>query len=77
MKGAGLSRPVNKYSKGLQHGNLHQLLVMMSRITWFIPWDHMETGVSKGKNEESTWQKSGQVVKEGRNQNKTGQSRVE
>ena len=77
MKEAGLSRPINKYSKGLQHGNLHQLLVMMSRMTCFIPWDHMETGISKGKNEESTWKKSGQVVKEGRNQNKTGQSRVE
>ena len=49
MKEAGLSRPINKYSKGLQHGNLHQLLVMMSRMTCFIPWDHMETGISKEK----------------------------
>ena len=45
------------YSAGSHYGNLHQLPVTMSRMTYFILQTHTGTGVSHSQH----WKNSGQV----------------
>ena len=59
------------YSAGTQHGNLHQLSVTMSRVTYFIPRIHTGTGVGHGqhrKNWEEVLEKCRQMDRKGRSQ---------
>ena len=52
------------YSAGTQHGNLHQLTVMMSGVTYFILQAHTGTGVSNSQHKKQKTKKLGRGLRE-------------